>query len=167
MNVTSTNNIYSFLIHIAPYIIALCGVLISLYSLINQRKITQQQINAETKRKFIVDLIDQCKLISKSVWTLFEISSDFSLSKKKYTDLSEMIEKFEYQDNPETKNKLKSLLEFHNHNAENFFGQIFKISKEFYYNVSSIFLYLPRNHKEIKSLRTIATDLELSFQKYP
>ena len=39
-------------------------------------------------------------------------------------------------------------------------------AKEFYHNTGSIFLYLPRNHKDYKSLKRISEKLNSSFSEY-
>ena len=164
----SNNNLGSLLLQLLPYIIALAGVGISAYALFNQRAITQKQINAELKRKFVNDMIEQIKLISKLTFTFFEITNDFQISKKKCDDLFKMIE---YNKEKETKDsdlekELLSASKYQMHMAETNFNQIYQLSKEFYYNVGSIFLYLPRNHKDYESLRTLSNQLDKSFTEY-
>jgi hypothetical protein len=165
---TSTNTFTSFLLQIIPYIIALAGIIISAFALYNQRTITQKQINAETKRKFINDMIEQSKSISKLVFALFEITNDFLVSKNQCDDIFDIVDKNKERaaENPVLQNQLLSASRYQMQKVENTFDQIFKISKEFYHNVGSIFLYLPRNHKEYEALKTLSKQLENSFSDY-
>jgi hypothetical protein len=168
MSYVLTNNFYSFILQIIPYLIALAGVGISAYSIYNQKKISQKQINAETKRKLIDNMIDACNSISKVTFALFEISNDFTVSKAQYDSISEKMKSGEkiLTENSDLINKLISDSEFYKNKVENSQDQIFKLLKEFYYSAGSILLYLPHNHIEYRSLKAINDQVKTSLTEY-
>jgi len=139
----SENSLSSFLLQLAPFIIALAGIGISAYALYNQRTITQKQIDAETKRKFIDDLIEINKRVNLVIFETFKLSHNIL----------------------ENINNEKELEDFRRE-INKAINDLSDKSLEFYYWNGTALLFIPKNHREHNNLKRLSRKLSRSFSYY-
>jgi len=116
----------------------------------HQREVKQAEIDVATKRKFIDDLIQQSKNISKSIYFVIQYVNEL------YEYNSERM--FNPSDKAETDrldNKISIVYDVIRNNKE-----------EFYYAVSILFFYLNKNDDNHQCLSVLVEKLKTSYEKY-
>lgn len=141
------NYLGSFLLQMLPYIIALAGVGISAYALFNQRTITQKQIDVETKRRLINDLMEVNKKVSLIIFETFKISHEVLKNIPNEITTKEKLE--------EARGKIELAMKIMNDKF-----------MELMYWSGSVLLYISKTHPEHNNLRKLSNKLSKSYTNY-
>lgn len=149
LTVRNTSNDYfgSFLLQLLPYIIALAGVGISAYSLFNQRTITQKQINVETKRKLINDLMEVNKKVNLIIFETFKISHEVLANIPNEITTKENLK--------EAREKIDLAMR-----------KMDDKYMELMYWSATVLLYISKTHPEHNNLKKLSTKLSKSYTNY-
>lgn len=116
----------------------------------HQLEVKQAEIDVATKRKFIDDMIDQSKNISKCVFTIIQLSNDLigSYFRRSFdNDDKDETDKLDY--------KISKIYDDFSANKE-----------EFYYAVSILFFYLNKNDDRHQQLTELVNNLKTNYDHY-
>ena len=143
----SNNNLGSFLLQLLPYIIALAGVGISAYALFNQRTISQKQIDVETKRKLIADLMEVNKKVNLIIFETFNISHEVLANIPNEITTKEELE--------EARRKIELAMK-----------KMDDKFMELMYWSGTVLLYISKTHHEHNNLKRLSNKLSKSYTSY-